>query len=269
MSTSNQSGRRAPEAIILAAGKGKRMGSDLPKVLHEVAGRPMVQWVVDACREAGVKRCIVVIGHGGELVKAALAGQTDCAFVVQTELLGTGHAAQMAHPLFANQPDTDVFVLAGDGPLIRAETLNKLLDGHRRSNAKATLATSLVADPSGYGRVVRAADNSFGKIVEQKDATPAELAIREINPSYYCFSSIALFDTLKAVRPNNAQGEYYLTDVPGLLKSQGQVVTLIDAVPPEDVLSINTPEQLAAVDSILRKRLRLPASNQATPGKNP
>ena len=248
----------APQAIILAAGKGKRMGSDLPKVLHHVAGKPMVQWVVDACRKADVARCVVVIGHGGELVKAALAGQSDCVFVEQTELLGTGHAAQMAAPLFVAEPDTDVFVLAGDGPLIRAETLTALLNGHRKTAAKATLATSLVADPSGYGRVVRAADNTFGKIVEQKDASPDELVIREINPSYYCFSSKSLFETLKAVRPNNAQGEYYLTDVPGLLKQQGRTVTLIDAVPPDDVLSINTLEQLAMVDAILRKRLGLP-----------
>jgi bifunctional UDP-N-acetylglucosamine pyrophosphorylase/glucosamine-1-phosphate N-acetyltransferase len=270
-SSTQSSPRPAPQAIILAAGKGKRMGSDLPKVLHHVGGKPMVQWVVEACRQVGVKRCIVVIGHGGELVKEALAGQSDCVFVVQTELLGTGHAAQTAQPMFVNVPDTDVFVLAGDGPLIRAGTLTALLEGHRKTGAKATLATSVVADPSGYGRVIRAADGSFGKIVEQKDSSPSELLVREINPSYYCFSSTALFDTLKAVRPNNAQGEYYLTDVPGLLKTQGQTVTLIDAVPPEDVLSINTPVQLAEVDSILRKRLGMPpapstpTSQQASP----
>jgi bifunctional UDP-N-acetylglucosamine pyrophosphorylase/glucosamine-1-phosphate N-acetyltransferase len=274
-SSASQSTRPAPQAIILAAGKGKRMGSDLPKVLHHVAGKPMVQWVVEACRQAGVTRCIVVIGHGGDLVKAALAGQHDCVFVEQTQLLGTGHAAQTAQPLFVNVPDTDVFVLAGDGPLIRAGTLTALLNGHRKTGAKATLATSVVADPSGYGRVIRAADGTFGKIVEQKDASPAELLVREINPSYYCFSSVALFDTLKAVRPNNAQGEYYLTDVPGLLKSQGQTVTLIDAVPPEDVLSINTPQQLAEVDTILRSRLGIapaPSPNitpDSSTGKRP
>lgn len=243
-----------PDAILLAAGKGTRMGTDLPKVLCEVDGRPMIHWVVEACLAAGVGRVIVVVGYQGEKVRQALADQPACLFVEQTQQLGTAHATDMARPLFEDQPATDTFVLAGDGPLIRAKTLARLLEVHRRTKASATLATATLNDPTGYGRVLRNASNGFARIVEQKDATPDELAVCEVNPSYYCFASTDLFDTLSQVGNANKQGEYYLTDVPGLLRDQGKTVTLVDAVPPADVLSINTPEQLAEVDRILRQR---------------
>lgn len=244
----------SPYAIILAAGKGTRMGGDQPKVVYEVMGRPMVCWVVDACREAGVTRSIVVIGYKGEQVREALAGYEDVSFVEQKEQLGTGHAARMADPLFLPAKPVDTFVLAGDGPLIRGSTLRHLLDVHRKTGAAATLATALLDDPSGYGRVLRSADGGFGQIVEQKDATPEQLKVREVNPSYYCFRSDLLFNGLGRVKNTNKQGEYYLTDVPSLLKAEGQVVSVVDAVPPEDVLSINTPEQLSQVDHLLRAR---------------
>lgn len=242
-------------AIILAAGKGTRMGGDRPKVLYEVAGLPMVTWVVRACRAAGVSRCVVVVGYKGDEVRDALANEPGCEFVEQTEQLGTGHATRMAAPCFEGREDGDVFVLAGDGPLIRAATLDTLLNTHRDRGADATLATAVIDDPSGYGRVVRDPhDGDFMAIVEQKDASPEELALHEVNPSYYCFRSRALFEGLARVSNDNTQGEYYLTDVPGLLKSEGQPVAVVDAVPPEDVLSINTPEQLDEVDRILRNR---------------
>jgi bifunctional UDP-N-acetylglucosamine pyrophosphorylase/glucosamine-1-phosphate N-acetyltransferase len=244
-----------PQAIIMAAGKGTRMGGDKPKVVYETADRPMVWWVVEACKQAGVSRCIVVIGYEGQQVKDALAGRGDVEFVEQKEQLGTGHAAKMAEPLFTPSRPVDVFVLAGDGPLIRAETLRKLLDIHRTKRAAATLATALLDNPTGYGRVIRARDGSFDQIVEQKDASPEQLAVKEVNPSYYCFRSDELFASLAKVKNTNKQKEYYLTDVPGLLKAEGKTVAVVDAVPPEDVLSINTPEQLAEVDRILRTRL--------------
>lgn len=253
--TSSAAASSAPQAIILAAGKGTRMGGDLPKVVHEVAGRPMVYWVVKACKEAGVSRCVVVVGYKGELVRDALKNESNIEFVEQTEQLGTGHAAQMAAPLFKDQTNVDVFVLAGDGPLIRPSTLSDLLKLHRDRKAGATLATAVLEDPSGYGRVVRDAKGLFDAIVEQKDATPAQLALNEVNPSYYCFVSGDLFASLAQVRNDNKQNEYYLTDVPALLKGQGKAVCVIDAVPAEDVLSINTPDQLANVDAVLRKRL--------------
>ena len=244
----------APQAILLAAGKGTRMGGDLPKVLYPVCGRPMIEWVVRACRDAGADRCIVVIGYQGDKVRQALAGYDRVDFVEQTEQLGTAHAARMAEPLFVGQPETDVFVLAGDGPLIRSRTLSRLLELHRRTRAAATLATAVIDDPTGYGRIVRSNDGGFEGIVEQKDATPRQLEIREVNPSYYCFRSGALFQALGNVENTNRQGEFYLTDVPALLKKQGKTVSVVEAVPPEDVLSINTPEQLAEVERIMSSR---------------
>lgn len=247
------------DAIIMAAGKGTRMGGDLPKVLYEVAGKPMVWWVVQACKQAGAGRCILVVGYKGELVREALAGEEGVEFVEQTEQLGTAHAVQMAEPVFEGKPIGDIFVLAGDGPLIRAQTLSRLVEVHRRSNASATLATSVIEDPTGYGRIVRDAQGNFDAIVEQKDATEEQQAICEVNPSYYCFDGQKMFKTIDQVGANNAQGEYYITDAPGILKANGQTVTVVDAVPPEDVLSINNPDQLAEVDSILRDRLGMPS----------
>jgi bifunctional UDP-N-acetylglucosamine pyrophosphorylase / glucosamine-1-phosphate N-acetyltransferase len=263
--SSTQPDCTAPHAIILAAGKGTRMGSDRPKVAHEVAGKAMVYWVVRACVEAGVSRVIVVIGHGGDEVRSLLAGEPACVFVEQLQQLGTGHAAKMAQHLFDASKPADVFVLAGDAPLIRSHTLKTMLDAHRSTGASATMATSILDDPEGYGRIVRDAAGKFDRIVEQKDATPAQRAIREINPSYYCFRSDALFATLSRVGRNNSQGEYYLTDVPTLLQEQGQTVSVVDAVPPEDVLGINTPQQLSQVDGVLRNRLGVrPVTQEAT-----
>ena len=246
----------APSAIILAAGKGTRFGSIRPKVLYEVAGRPMLWWVIDACRRAGVQRCIVVVGHEGRQVRQAMADMSGCVFVEQEVQCGTGHATLMSEPFFHGQDRCDVFVLGGDGPLIRQTTLNKLLSTHQATSAAATLATAVLSDPNGYGRVVRADDGGFCAIVEQKDAAPEQLEICEVNPSYYCFSSHHLFSALKRVRNDNKQGEFYLTDVPALLKAQGKTVSVVDAVPPEDAMSINTPEQLNHVDQILRNRMR-------------
>jgi bifunctional UDP-N-acetylglucosamine pyrophosphorylase/glucosamine-1-phosphate N-acetyltransferase len=148
-----------------------------------------------------------------------------------------------------------VFVLAGDGPLIRAETLGVLRARHASAGAAATLATSRLDDPSGYGRVVRDGGGSFVGIVEEKNATEEQLSISEVNPSYYCFDTAALFGALERVRRDSASGEYYITDVPSILQGEGACVEVIDAVPAEDVLSINTPEQLAAVDGVMRERL--------------
>ncbi|MBC03641.1 MAG: hypothetical protein CMJ34_10125 [Phycisphaerae bacterium] len=248
--------RHAPvDAVILAAGKGTRMQSDLPKVMHEVAGRPMVHWVVDACRDAGASRIVVVVGHRAELVRDSLSDQSDVEFVTQEEQLGTGHAVDQAREALAGSPDHDVLVLCGDGPLIRTETLRILLDRHRESGADATLATAVIEDPAGYGRIVRDENGDFARIVEQKDADETELAIREVNPSYYCFRTGRLFDRLSRTSNDNANGEYYVTDVFGITRTDGDRVAVVDAVPAEDILSINTPDQLAEVDEILRARL--------------
>lgn len=245
-------------AIILAAGKGTRMRSDLPKVAHEVCGQAMVNWVAKACAEAGCTRIVVVVGYQRDVVKARLAGfahpGVTVEYAIQDEQLGTGHAVRCAQSLFAPAAG-DVFVLAGDGPLIRAETLKALLERHRSSGALATMATSVIDDPSGYGRITRDSAGRFAAIVEEKHCTPAQKAIREVNPSYYCFRTADLFSALERVKRNEGSGEYYITDVPSLMMEKGGRVEVIDAVPPEDVLSINTPEQLAEVDAVLRARL--------------
>ena len=234
------------------------MNSDLPKVVHAVAGEPMVRWVVKAAREAGANPIVLVVGHGAQHVRDLFKNDRDIIFVMQEQQLGTGHAVDQARSVFANRADLDrldVLVLAGDGPLIRVKTLQAMLDAHRRSNAAATLATSVIADPTGYGRIARDSKRGFQAIVEHKDATETQRAIREVNPSYYCFRAKPLFETLKRLDNKNANGEFYITDVFGLLLIAGERVEVIEAVPPEDVLSINDPQQLAEVDAILRTRL--------------
>ena len=241
-------------AIILAAGKGTRMESDLPKVAHPVADRAMVAWVVDACRAAGATRIIVVVGHRADIVRGIFPTDHDIEFVTQDEQLGTGHATLVCEPALADF-DGDVLVLAGDGPLIRARTLRTMLDRHRNENASATLATSVIDDPTGYGRIVRGPDHRFERIVEQKNASDEERAIREVYPSYACFDCKELFEMLHATERDPISGEYYLTVVPEMLRTRGRTVEIVDAVPPEDVLSINTLVQLAEVDAILRDRV--------------
>lgn len=258
--------QRAPQALLLAAGKGTRMQSDLPKVCHPVGGRAMVCAVVDACLEAGCDRVVVVVGYKQELVREALAEYGDrVEFAVQSEQLGTGHAVMCAGPAFPEpmREGTDLFVLCGDGPLIRPETLSTVLGVHRSAGAAATLATSVIEDPTGYGRIVRDASGAFERIVEQKNATPGQLAVREVNPSYYCFDTGDLFGALPRVKRNGLTGEYYITDVFELLLDEGRRVEVIDAVPPEDILSINTPEHLAEVDRIFSGRR---AGRASTPG---
>ena len=258
MSQSQTSTPGTTTAIILAAGKGTRLRSDLPKVVFEIGGRPMVCAVVDACLAAGCTRIVAVVGHKQELVRSALASYgSKVEFAVQDQQLGTGHAVTCAASLFDRERTTkghNVFVLCGDGPLIRKATLDTVLSKHTGSKADATLATAVIDDPSGYGRIARDASGRFQAIVEQKNCTPEQLAIREVNPSYYCFDVKSLFDALPKVTRNALTNEYYLTDVPALLMQSGGKVEVIEAVPAEDVLSINTPEDLAKVDAIYRSR---------------
>ncbi|CAG0948120.1 UDP-N-acetylglucosamine pyrophosphorylase [Phycisphaerales bacterium] len=228
------------------------MKSDLPKVVFEVGGRAMVCAVVDACRAAGVGRIIVVVGHRQELVREALKG-FDVEYAVQDQQLGTGHAVLCAEKTFGT-PAGDALVLCGDGPLIRAATVRTLVDRHRETHAAATLATAMIEDPTGYGRIVRDANGRFVAIVEHKNCTTEQLKVREVNPSYYCFAAPELFAALHEVKRNPLSGEYYITDVPELLLKAGKRVEVIEAVPPEDILSINTPEELARVDAIYRAR---------------
>lgn len=254
----------APAAIVLAAGKGTRMKSDLPKVLHPAAGEPMVRHVVDALREIGATPIVLVVGHGADLVREAFSRpeDADLRFALQAEQLGTGHAVQCGlSQISSDEIGRDLVVLCGDGPLVRGRTLAVLLEAHRASGAAATLATSRVADPSGYGRIARDDRGRFRAIVEHADANEAERAIDEINPSVYAFRGETLSAALPRVGRGNAKGEIYLTDVFSLLladEAEGRLaapaVEVVPAVPPEEVLSVNDPVQLAEVDRILRER---------------
>ncbi|MFG0256537.1 MAG: sugar phosphate nucleotidyltransferase [Phycisphaerales bacterium JB043] len=248
-----------PAAIILAAGKGTRMKSDLPKVAHRAGDIPMVQWVARACAQAGCARIIVVVGYQQDVVRAIFEEHDselegcEILFAVQDEQLGTGHATQCAQPLLQDFQG-DVFVLVGDGPLLRSQTLSALHDHHRATNAACSLATARIDDPTGYGRIHRDPDGSFLGIVEHKEATPEQLAINEINPSIYCFDSPTLFTSLSGLTRSETTGEYYITDLPAMLLGQGRRVEVIGVADAQDALSVNTPEQLASVDRVLRSR---------------
>ena len=237
--------------IILAAGKGTRMKSSLPKVLHKAGGKAMLAHVLDAAKEAGAGRSIVVVGFGGAAVDEALAGEAE--FVTQAEQLGTGHAVLQTEPLLRGEKGT-VLVLCGDTPLLTGTLLKKLVEEHAAAGAKATVLTAVMPDATGYGRVIRAADGTVAKIVEHKDATKEELGVREINSGIYCFSAPDLFAALHEVGNDNAQGEYYLPDVLEILKQKGEKIFAVAADSYEETLGVNSRAQLAASEKILRRR---------------
>ncbi len=238
-------------SVILAAGKGTRMKSQLPKVLHRVGGKAMVQHVLDAAKGAGAVRNVVVIGFGAESVATSLGNQAE--FVVQAEQLGTGHAVMQAKELLADFDGT-VMVLCGDTPLLRAELLTKLYTEHRQAQAVATVLTANMPDPTGYGRVIRNSNGQVIKIVEHKDATPEERLVTEVNTGIYCFERSALFAALAGLNCNNVQGEYYLTDVMSILASQNAKVWATAAEDFQETFGINSRAQLAEAEKILRKR---------------
>lgn len=242
-----------PVAILLAAGKSTRMKSDVPKVLHEICGRPMIEYVLDAARSAGVRRIVAVIGHQADLVRQALARQGDVEFALQTEQKGTGHAVMMCAEALAAH-DGPVLVLAGDTPLLRSESLTELLDELRKNEAACVIGTAVTEANQGLGRVVRDGRGNFVRIVEQKDATPEEAAIREINTGCYAFGGRELFDSLRRVQPNNRQGEYYLTDCPAILLADGKRVIASPQFDIVEAMGVNTRVQLAEVEQALQSR---------------
>jgi len=241
-------------AIVLAAGAGKRMQSDLAKVLHPALGRTMLDHVLDAVAGAGVRRSVVVIGHQAESVRRAVASR-GVEFAVQSEQLGTGHAVQQAEPVLRGVQGT-ALVLCGDTPLLTPETLHDLLVTHVNAGAAATVLSALVEDPTGYGRVVRDAAGAVLRIVEHKDATEAERRVREINSGLFAFSVADLFAALRQVRADNAQGEYYLTDTLEILLRMGKRVAAHPCKDAREVQGVNTPEQLRAAEAVLQERVR-------------
>ena len=242
-------------AIILAAGKSTRMKSKRPKALHEVCGKPMLHYILQACYDAGVTRAIVVVGHGKDEVIAAFGKDKRIAFVEQTEQLGTGHAARVCVPEL-QKVQGDVFVLAGDTPLIRGEVLKTLLRQHREEHAAGSMATAMLEDPTGYGRIIRDASGEFVEIIEQLDATPEQRDIKEVFPSYYCLKVDELIFALSQLKNENKKSEYYLTDIYAILRKAGKKVVAVQAATYEDVLAPNTRHQLAEADSVMQQRIQ-------------
>jgi bifunctional UDP-N-acetylglucosamine pyrophosphorylase/glucosamine-1-phosphate N-acetyltransferase/UDP-N-acetylglucosamine pyrophosphorylase len=241
-----------PIAIVLAAGQGTRMRSPLPKVLVEICGRPMVEYVLDALRRAGVRRILAVVGYRSDLVRVALADQLGVEFVEQSEQHGTGHAVMMCHEALGAQRGA-VLILAGDSPLVQADSLRALLDLYARERPACILGTAHKDNPHGLGRIVRDARGNFDRIVEEKEATDDQRHIREVNMSTYVFDAYELRHALVQLTRTNTQGEYYITDCPGILKREGKDVRALPVLKPCEALSINTPEELAQVAAELRR----------------
>ncbi len=238
-------------AVILAAGEAKRMRSAHPKVLHALCGRPLIAYPVNAARALGA-RVVIVVGRAADEVRAAVSPEA-AGFVEQKERLGTGHAVLQAHVACGDGPGT-LLVLPGDVPLLSEATLKRLVDHHVASGAAATLLTAEVPDATGYGRVVREQGRPVG-IVEHRDATAAERQIREIGTSVYCFDAQRFWPALAQVTPENEQGEYYLTDVVGILSRQGQRLEAVITQDPSECLGVNDRKQMAELGAIMRRRI--------------
>jgi len=241
----------AQAAVILAAGKGTRMGSSLPKVLHQAAGRPLVDWVIDACEDAGIERIVVVVGYGADEVREALAGR-PVEFVLQAEQLGTGHAAAMGRQVLDGF-EGEVLVLNGDSPLITGAVLSDMVAKHRAAVADASLLYVVPSQPLEYGRLIFGPDGRVLDVVEERDCTPDQKAIRELNAGFYVFNAPAIWQVLESLRNDNRAGEYYVTDVPRQYGARGGRVIGV-AAPAEMALGVNTPEQLQRVEATLLGR---------------
>jgi UDP-N-acetylglucosamine diphosphorylase/glucosamine-1-phosphate N-acetyltransferase len=238
--------------IILAAGKGTRMKSDLPKVFHEILGEPMLTYVLESVKQLKPSRTYLVVGHMRDLIMNYYKNW-DLRFVAQDQQLGTGHAVMQAKPDLENFSGT-VLVLAGDVPLLSENTLRKLIDFHVKNKAAATDLTAVLRDAGNYGRVIREKSGRILKIVEKKDASSEELKINEINTGTFCFEKDALFKALAEVKAENAQQEYYLTDTIEILRKKNLPVFAFKADDPSETVGINTKEELVSIEKTLLSR---------------
>ncbi|MGQ9602448.1 MAG: NTP transferase domain-containing protein [Candidatus Bipolaricaulia bacterium] len=239
--------------LILAAGKGKRMRSSRPKVLHELCGRPILDYLLEAVAPLGAARTVVVIGHRGEEVRERFGGR-GLVFVEQREQLGTGHAALQARPLLEGQGG-EILILPGDLPLLQAELLEEFLSFHRAHGGRLSLLTMELADPRGYGRIVRSAEGEVLRVVEDQDASEEERLIREVNSGIYLVRNEGLFwEALAELEAANAQSEYYLPDVIGLYRQRGEPVRALLVREGEALLGINSRAELARAEAVLRRR---------------
>jgi bifunctional UDP-N-acetylglucosamine pyrophosphorylase/glucosamine-1-phosphate N-acetyltransferase len=241
-------------AVILSAGKGTRMKSGLAKVLHPAAGRPMAAWPVDAARGAGATPIVMVIGHQAEAVADYFHTAPDVCTALQEQQLGTGHAVACSRDVLAGFNGT-VLILCGDTPLLRVETLTTLIRFHRSNHAAVTVLTAEMANPDGYGRVVRDEAGRLLAIVEQKDAATGELAIREINSGIYCMESEFLFANIGEIGSANAQNEFYLTDLVAIAVARGLPCLAMQTVDSDEIMGVNDRVQLAEASRILRRRI--------------
>lgn len=239
-------------AVVLAAGRGTRMNSDLPKVLFPALGRPMLHWVLDALQTAGISRTIVVIGYRAELVRQELAQRRNIEFALQQEQRGTGHAVEICRG-HLQQHDGPVLVVAGDSPLIQVASIRHVLDAFHTGGWECVLGTLIKDDPTGLGRIVRNEHGKFERIVEQKDATSEQRSIKEVNMSTYMFDCRALLWALAQLDDSNAQGEFYLTDCPEILRREGYRVEALPVLQPCESLSINTIDELALVEAKMQE----------------
>lgn len=239
-------------AIILAAGKGTRMKSKLYKVLHQVCGKTMVEHVLGQLEEAKIDNIVTVVGYGAETVEQTLGNRTK--YALQKQQLGTGHAVMQTESLLGDQ-EGETLIVSGDTPLFTAATFNKMFEYHEQRHAAVTILTSVAPDPTGYGRIVRNDVGIVERIVEQKDATHEEQEIHEINTGVYCFDNQKLFQALKLINNDNAQGEYYLTDVIGILKNHGEIVTAYRMADFDESMGVNDRVALARANKIMRKRI--------------
>ena len=238
--------------VVLAAGKGTRMQSALAKVLHPLAGQPLLVHVLDVALSLTPQHVVVVVGHQAEVVRQVCAPYAVTC-VLQEPQLGTGHAVAQAKPVLADFQG-DVLVLYGDVPLLQASTLRTLLDVHRRQQATVTVVTAHLDTPTGYGRIVRDATGQIRRIVEERDASEAEKAVREINSGVYCLQSAFLFAALRRVGRHNAQGEQYLTDVVALAVAEQHRVAHVTVVDAQEILGVNTHADLAYLETLLQQR---------------
>ena len=239
-------------SVILAAGMGTRMKSKMPKVLHKVCGKPLSKWVIDASKAAGADKVCAVVGHKAETVKEVLGDV--CEFALQAEQKGTGHAVMQAIDVIKNSKG-EVVILNGDTPLITAETINKAIEYHKNNGNQATVITAILDDATGYGRIVRDNDGSVLKIVEQKDASEEEKKINEVNSGMYVFDAQVLVYALDKITPNNAQGEYYLTDTLEILLSAGKKIGGYAISDNDEIRGINDRVQLNEAEKIMQKRI--------------
>lgn len=239
------------KAVILAAGKGTRMKSDLPKVVHTIDGKCLVDYAIEAAKGAGADEICLVVGYKSDVVKESIQNK-DVKFVMQEEQLGTGHAVKCAKEFMGEEGQT--MILFGDTPLITAKTLKSLADYHKEKGNTVTVLSAMIEDPTGYGRIIRDSEGNFVKSVEHKDANEEELASHEVNSGMYIFDTKELKDALEKITPNNAQGEYYLPDTLTIIKEKGLRVDAYALDNPEDITGVNDQEQLKAATEIIHAR---------------